>query len=123
MHYALNLLINQDASFYIDTRNLRRWLLDHAAGWQVLNLFAYTGSLGVAALAAGASRVVQGDRNRKFLALARRSAMLNRLDLGKMKTLAVDFFRQVSQLKGSGDLFDCVILDPPFFSTTSKRGG
>ncbi|MBE9524106.1 MAG: class I SAM-dependent methyltransferase [Chloroflexi bacterium] len=120
VHYALDLLINQDASFYLDTRNLRRWLLDHAAGWQVLNMFAYTGSLGVAALAAGANRVVQGDRSRKFLAMARQSAMLNRLDLGKMKTSAVDFFRQISQLKTSGDLFDCVILDPPFFSTTSK---
>jgi 23S rRNA (cytosine1962-C5)-methyltransferase len=120
VHYALDLQINQDASFYLDTRDLRRWLLDHAAGWRVLNMFAYTGSLGVAALAAGASRVVQGDRSRVFLALARQSAMLNRLDLGKMKTPAVDFFRHVSQLKGSGGLFDCVILDPPFFSTTSK---
>ncbi len=118
--YALDLLISQDASFYMDTRNLRRWLLDHAAGWHVLNMFAYTGSLGVAALAAGAVQVVQGDRSRKFLTLARQSAVLNRLDLAKMKTPAVDFFRQVLQLKRSGQLFDCVVLDPPFFSTTSK---
>jgi 23S rRNA (cytosine1962-C5)-methyltransferase len=119
-HYALDLLMNQDASFYLDTRNLRRWLLDHAAGWQVLNMFAYTGSLGVAALVGGANRVVQGDRSRKVLALARQSARLNGIDLGKMKSRAVDFFRHVAQLKGSGQLFDCVILDPPFFSTTSR---
>lgn len=118
--YALNLQMQQDASFYLDTRNLRRWLLDHAKDWQVLNMFAYTGSLGVAALAGGADRVVQGDHNRKFLALARQSAMLNQFDLSKMKTGAVDFFRQVAQFKQSGQLFDCVIVDPPFFSTTSK---
>ncbi len=52
--YALDLLLNQDASFYIDTRNLRHWLIENAVNWQVLNTFAYTGSLGVAALAGGA---------------------------------------------------------------------
>jgi len=118
--YALDLQMNQDASFYLDTRHLRRWLLDNAAGWHVLNTFAYTGSLGVAALAGGADRVLQGDRSRKFLALARKSAMLNRFDVGKMKTGAVDFYRQVAQLKKSGQLFDCVILDPPFFSISAS---
>ncbi|MBC8496255.1 MAG: class I SAM-dependent methyltransferase [Chloroflexi bacterium] len=118
--YALDLLMNQDASFYLDTRGLRKWMLDHAAGRRVLNTFAYTGSLGVAALAGGADYVLQTDLKRKFLELARRSAMLNRLDLGKMKTQTNDFFSQVAQLKRKGELFDCVILDPPFFSTTQK---
>jgi len=117
--YALELQMNQDASFYLDTRNLRRWLLDNAAGWRVLNTFAYTGSLGVAALAGSADHVVQGDRSHKFLALARKSALLNRFDIGKMETNAVDFYRHVGHFKKSGQLFDCVILDPPFFSTTS----
>ena len=118
--YALDLKLNQDASFYLDTRNLRKWLLDHSAGLEVLNTFAYTGSLGLAALAGGASNVFQLDRNRKFLDIARRSAMLNRLDLGKMKLAAVDFFVGIGQLKRSNSLFDMVILDPPFFSVTEK---
>lgn len=119
--YSVDLTMNQDASFYLDTRNLRRWLIDHAGGWSVYNAFAYTGSLGVAALAGGASRVVQGDLNRQFLELARTGGMLNRLDIGKMKLMAGDFFKQVAQFKGSKTLFDCVIIDPPVFSTT--RGG
>jgi 23S rRNA (cytosine1962-C5)-methyltransferase len=118
--YAVDLLMNQDASFYLDTRNLRKWLLEHAAGWQVLNTFAYTGSLGIAALAGGAARVIQTDRSKKFLALARGSAMRNHLDLGKMKLRAADFFSEVARLKRQGTLFDCVILDPPFFSSTAK---
>ena len=120
VNYALDLLLNQDASFYLDTRNLRDWLHQNAAGWQVLNTFAYTGSLGVAALAGGAARVHQTDRNPKFLALARQSAMLNRLDLGKMKLRAADFFSEVGRLKREEARFDCVILDPPFFSNTAK---
>lgn len=118
--YAIDLTMNQDASFYLDTRFLRRWLIEHAQGWRVYNAFAYTGSLGVAALAGGASRVFQGDLNRDFLELGRTSGMLSHLDIGKMKLLAADFFDQVAQFKGEGKLFDCVIIDPPFFSTTSS---
>jgi 23S rRNA (cytosine1962-C5)-methyltransferase len=118
--YAVDLKLNQDASFYLDTRNLRKWIMDHSAGLDVLNTFAYTGSLGLAALAGGATQVFQLDRNRKFLDLARKSAMLNRLDLGKMKLAAVDFFVGIGQLKRSSTLYDMVILDPPFFSVTEK---
>ncbi len=52
--YALDLTMHQDASLYLDTRLLRRWLKANLAGKSVLNAFAYTGSLGVAALAGGA---------------------------------------------------------------------
>lgn len=120
VHYSVDLQMNQDASFYLDTRNLRNWLMENAKGWQVLNLFAYTGSLGIATLAGGASHVTQSDHNRNFLSLARKSAMLNRLDLGKMKLQAADFFSQVAFHKRRKARFDCVIVDPPFFSTTGK---
>lgn len=118
--YALNLTMNQDASFYLDTRGLRSWLKRSAAGWTVLNAFAYTGSLGVAALAGGARKVIQLDRNRKYLSLAHQSCALNHLDFGKMGLHAADFFSAVSYYKRSGELFDCVLCDPPFFSSTEK---
>ncbi|MCX6055545.1 MAG: class I SAM-dependent methyltransferase [Chloroflexi bacterium] len=120
VQYAIELLMNQDASFYLDTRNLRKWLIDHAEGLDILNAFAYTGSLGIAALAGGASKVLQIDHNKKFLDLARRSAILNHMDLGKMKLSTVDFFVGVGQLKKRARVFDLVILDPPFFSITQK---
>ena len=120
VHYAIDLTLNRDASFYLDMRNLRNWLLETSGGCSILNTFAYTGSLGVAALAGGAAEVVQTDLNKKFLAIARKSCMLNHLDLGKMKLRPVDFFVEIGQLKKSGQLFDLVLLDPPFFSTTEK---
>ena len=51
VRYAVDLRMNRDCSLYLDTRHLRRWLLEHVRGRSVLNTFAYTGSLGVAALA------------------------------------------------------------------------
>lgn len=116
--YALDLQMNQDASFYLDTRNLRRWLLDHMAGLSLLNTFAYTGSLGVAAGAGGATKVIQTDIKRLFLDLARKSWDLNKLPKDKTNLLEGDFFKVSGKMRLKGHLFDCVILDPPFFSTT-----
>jgi len=116
--YALDLQMNQDASFYLDTRNLRRWLLDHSEGLDVLNTFAYTGSLGVAAGAGGARRVIQTDLNSRFLAVGRRSWELNSLPPDGCEWISGDFFRVMGRLRHIDRLFGCVILDPPYFSIT-----
>ena len=118
--YALDLTMNRDASLYLDTRNLRKWALDHLAGKTVLNTFAYTGSLGVAAMGSGAKRVVHLDLNRNFLNIAKTSYTLNGFPIVKSDFISSDFFPGVARLKRSSDLFDCVFLDPPLFATTPK---
>lgn len=118
--YALQLTMNQDAGFYLDTRNLRKWLIENMRGKTVLNTFAYTGSLGVAAAAGGAERVIQTDRSRLFLNLAKDSCSLNGFPVRKEDFLAQDFFPAVARFKSTKQFFDCVLLDPPFFSTTAK---
>jgi 23S rRNA (cytosine1962-C5)-methyltransferase len=118
--YALDLCMNRDASLYLDTRNLRQWALQHLRGKTVLNTFAYTGSLGVAACAGGARRVVQLDLSRPFLNLAKTSCTLNGFPINKADFIAGDFWSQVNRLKRAGERFDCVLVDPPFFSATPK---
>ena len=118
--YAIELLLNRDTSFYLDTRNLRRWVLDSLADKRVLNTFAYTGSLGVAAMAAGARRVVQLDLNRSFLNVAKTSYTLNGFPINKADFVAGDFWTRTNEWKKRGERFDCVIVDPPFFSATDK---
>jgi 23S rRNA (cytosine1962-C5)-methyltransferase len=63
--YAVNLTMNRDVSLYLDTRNLRKWIIENVKDETVLNTFAYTGSFGVAAMKGGANRVVQIDLNRE----------------------------------------------------------
>lgn len=118
--YAIELTLNRDASFYLDTRGLRAWARETLAGKSVLNTFAYTGSLGVAARAAPAARVIDTDANRQFLALARASCDLNRFATATRDLRAGDFFEVISRLKREHALFDAVFLDPPFFSVTQK---
>jgi len=118
--YAIDLTMNRDTSFYLDTRHLRKWLIESVQGKSVMNSFAYTGSLGVAALAGGAIHVLQHDLNRKFLNLAKESYTLNGFGIEKQNFIAADFFPTIAKLKGAKQTFDCVILDPPFFSSTSR---
>jgi 23S rRNA (cytosine1962-C5)-methyltransferase len=112
--------MNRDASLYLDARDLRKWLIENMKDKTVLNTFAYTGSLGVAALAGGANRVVQHDLNRQFLKLAKTSYALNGLPVHQQDFISEDFFTAVGKLKHSNQLFGCVLLDPPFFSRTPK---
>jgi 23S rRNA (cytosine1962-C5)-methyltransferase len=118
--YSVDLMMNRDASLYLDTRNLRKWLVENIEGKTVINTFAYTGSLGVAALAGGASRVIQHDLKRQFLNVAKTSYTLNGFPIHKQDFIAADFFTLVAKFKRTSETFDCVIIDPPFFSTTSK---
>ncbi|CAG0966171.1 Ribosomal RNA large subunit methyltransferase I [Anaerolineales bacterium] len=118
--YAVNLTLNRDASLYLDTRNLRKWAIENLKGKSVFNTFAYTGSFGVAAMKGGASRVVQVDLNREFLNIAKDSYTLNGFSIQKGDFISRDFFEQVGNMKRMNHSFDCVFIDPPFFSTTSK---
>lgn len=118
--YSINLTLNRDSSLYLDTRNLRKWIIENLKGKTVLNTFAYTGSFGVAALAGGANKVVQIDMNREFLNIAKTSYTLNGLLIQNGDFISRDFFEQVGNMKRENKFFDCVIIDPPFFSTTSK---
>lgn len=125
VRYAIDLLLNRDPSFYLDTRVLRHWLRSQSAGKRVLNTFAYTGSLGAAAVAGGATEVVQVDRNRRFLSLAKETYTLNGFPIHKTAFVADDVFRVAGRLRRAiaaepRRAFDIVIVDPPPFAETAS---
>jgi 23S rRNA (cytosine1962-C5)-methyltransferase len=120
VRYAVDPMINRDAGLYLDTRSLRAWAIEHLRGKSVLNTFAYTCSLGVAARAGGASRVLDTDRNARFLDVGRASCALNGIPARRGDFRVGDFWPVISQLNRSHERFDCVFLDPPFFATSDK---
>ncbi len=110
--YPVNLQLNKDCGFYLDSSLLRNWLLKNAAGKRVLNCFAYTGSLGDAAEAGGALSVTQTDLNRNYL----------RTRHSSQEYILGDFFHIASSLRRTGRLFDLIIIDPPFYAGTGRGG-
>ena len=117
--YTTRLTLNRDASFYLDTAPLRAWAKRTLKGKRVLNAFAYTGSLGVAAVAGGAESVLHNDLNNAFLTVAKDSYALNRFPVAKKDFWPGDFFDVIGRLKKE-PLFDCIFVDQPFFSVTEK---
>jgi 23S rRNA (cytosine1962-C5)-methyltransferase len=101
--YALQLTQHRDASLYLDTRNLRAWAKAHLRGKRVLNTFAYTGSLGVAARAAPSGQVITTDANQTVLAIAAASFALNGFTVSPREFRAGDFFAVVSRLSASSN--------------------
>ncbi|MEY4581769.1 MAG: hypothetical protein RL701_6472 [Pseudomonadota bacterium] len=86
---------------------------------RVLNLFGYTGSFSVMALAAGATCVTV-DVSRAALTWAERNvARVGASD--RHRVIAEDAFVALRSMQTRGEQFDCVILDPPSYSTT-KHG-
>jgi len=120
VRYAVRLLAHHDSTFYLDTRGLRRFVRERAEGKTVLNAFAYTGSLGIAATAGRARRVVQTDKNREFLTIAKDSCSLNGFPIDKASFVAADFFEVAARLRKKEEVFDFVIVDPPLFADSTK---
>ena len=118
----------KDPWLFLDFRAGRRWVKANATGKRVLNLFAYTCGIGVAATAGGAAEVWNVDFAGSALSVGQRSAALNGLDGETFKTLRADVIPTMRQLaglpiKGRGRRrrymkfeprqFDLIVLDPP----------
>lgn len=107
----------QNAGLFLDTRLLRDWLLRESAGANVLNLFAYTCTLSVAALAGGAEAVTNVDMSRTCIEWGLRNHRLNLQDPDLVNSIPHNLFRSWGRIRQFGR-YDLVIVDPP----TRQRG-
>jgi 23S rRNA (cytosine1962-C5)-methyltransferase len=112
LRFRLRLGEAQNIGFFPDMAIGRRLVRERAAGKRVLNLFAYSCSFSVAALAGGAAHVVNLDMNRGALKLGELNHRLNNIDLRCAGFLPLEFFRSIGKLRKLGP-FDLVICDPP----------
>jgi len=97
----------QKSGAYLDLRGLRRWLLEQdLSGARVLNLFSYTGTLGLAARTAGAGSVCNVDSSRAAIEMAAR------WHGGGSDDVVADVFEWLPRLDRDR-AFELVIADPP----------
>jgi 23S rRNA G2069 N7-methylase RlmK/C1962 C5-methylase RlmI len=118
--FAIQLLEARHPGLFLDHAPLRSWLRARARGWKVLNTFAYTGSLSVAAGLGKASHVTTLDLSKATVSWAEENWRLNELPSDSARFISGDVFDWLPRLKREGQVFDCVILDPPSFSRGKK---
>ena len=89
----------------------------------MLNIFSYTGSLGIACLKGGASQVVHIDSQRAMERRIARNYELNDLAWDERALRVGDAYRILRDFRQRERQFDLVILDPPPESNPRARGG
>jgi 23S rRNA (cytosine1962-C5)-methyltransferase len=123
----------QDPWLFLDLRAARRRVMGEIPGKSLLNLFAYTCGVGIAAARAGARFVVNVDFAESSLKVGRENARLNELPI-RPRFVHSDVFAALRQLSGLGQparvrgkrmpafpklepqRFDMVFLDPPRYA-------
>jgi len=104
--------IQQNAGLFLDMRLLRAWLQANSVDRNVLNLFAYTCSLSVAALTGGANSVTNVDMRKSSIIWGNENHKLNEQDSRCIKAIPHNVFRSWGRIKQYGR-YDTVLIDPP----------
>ena len=127
LEYLLRPAEQVNAGLFVDMRAVRETLQKKAQGLRVLNTFAFTGSLGLAALKGGATEVVQLDISKRILAWAKENYEHNAAvrGSGTMRFIAEDtrafMDRELRRRAKGSPGYGLVILDPPSFGAGSGR--
>lgn len=113
LRYEVDPLAPRNGGLYLDARPARSWIRANAAGRRVLNLFAYTGSLGMAAAAGGARGVTHVELQKRALRRLKRNHGLNDLRIDDRDLERGDLYPYLRRAARSGRTFEAIILDPP----------
>jgi 23S rRNA (cytosine1962-C5)-methyltransferase len=116
--FEVHLLGSLNVGLFCDMREHRRGLGRFVKGARVLNTFAYTGALSVAAARAGAAAVTSVDLSSGVLAWAKENFRLSGLDPddARFRFEVSDVRRFMERERAAGTTYDTVILDPPTVS-------
>jgi 23S rRNA (cytosine1962-C5)-methyltransferase len=120
LRFIVNLHAYLDTGLFLDHRNTRKMVRERADGRRFLNLFAYTGSFTVYAVAGGASRSVTVDLSNTYQQWSRRNLELNGLGGPAHTRVRADVFRFLERANSEREQFDLIVMDPPSFSNSKK---
>lgn len=111
LNFSIDLFNNQNPGLFLDMKNGKKWIKENSKGKSVLNLFSYTCSVSVYALAAGAKSVLNVDQKKTFLNVGRENHRLNELDK-HAEFRNWDVKKSINQIGKKGP-FDIIFCDPP----------
>lgn len=118
LNFTVSIAKGQKSGAFLDLRGLRKWVsLQPLAGKKVLNLFSYTGTLGLAAEVAGAKEIWSVDVSKGALEVAKK---LHTLNPKKHTFIAADIFEWFEKLDPK-EKFDLIIVDPPMMASRKDQ--
>jgi len=115
--FELDLRARQNPGYFMDMREVHRWVRDNSKNKQVLNLFSYTCIFSVYAAAGGAQSVVNMDMSKGAIKTGKINHKRNNLSEG-VRFFAHDVFASWSKIRKYGP-YDLLIIDPPSFQKGS----
>lgn len=118
LQFLVNLTDYLDTGLFLDHRITRQLVRNEAKDKRVLNLFCYTGSFSVYAVAGGAASVDSIDLSKTYLDWAGRNIQLNFPQYNRHRLIHADVKQALTQM--SANSYDLIVMDPPTFSN-SKR--
>lgn len=104
---------------FLDHQITRQWLKQNAKDKKVLNLFSYTGSLGISAAVGGAAETKNIDLSKSATDWAKSNATLNSLS-DSHQFIKGDVFDWMKRFLRKKTIFDIVISDPPSQSRSDE---
>ncbi len=131
LQFQIHLNKRQHPGLFLDLRDCRRRIAAISKGKRVANLFAFSCSFSIHALAAGAEVVFSVDLAAGCLKQGRENAAKNRMaDRGNAKFIKEDSrkwlarqLRKKERAPHSFVPFDTIICDPPVFAAAAKGKG
>ncbi|MDZ4743937.1 MAG: pseudouridine synthase [Verrucomicrobiota bacterium] len=119
LRFLISFKEGYSAGLFLDQRenrfDLKYWCQQNP-GVEVLNVFSYSCAFSVAAAAAGA-RTTSLDLSTKYLDWGKKNFSANKIPVEGHDFIFGDAFDWMRRFSKKGRKFDCVILDPPTFST------
>jgi 23S rRNA (guanine2445-N2)-methyltransferase / 23S rRNA (guanine2069-N7)-methyltransferase len=120
LRFIVSLEDRIDTGLFLDHRAVRAYALAHCSDKRVLNLFAYTCSVSVAAAAGGAAQTTSVDLSNTYLQWGKRNFRLNGIDPDRHRFIRDD---ALSWLTRQRSKFDWIFINPPTFSRSKMSKG
>jgi len=120
LRFWVNFTDYLDTGLFLDHRITRQRLREAATRKRFLNLFAYTGSATVYAVAGRARETTTVDMSATYLDWAQRNLAVNGFSGPQHQLVQADCISWLKTAVAERQVFDLIFLDPPTFSN-SKR--
>ena len=123
LNFWVNLTDYLDTGLFLDHRITRQMIAELAAGKDVLNLFAYTGSATVYAAAGQAKSTTTVDMSNTYLQWSQDNMALNGFTGEQHQYIRANCLEWLQSAHQEPQRYGLIFLDPPTFSNSSRMEG